>query len=536
MNVLPKANKQLNRSILGLRKQISWLNFAYQEDTAWINVLVIVFLVLGLIGILNHEMWRDELQAWMIARDSSSLIDLYRNLRYEGHPSLWYIFLYAITRFTDNPLAMQLFHLLITSGTIYVFAKFSPFTKLQKILFTFGYFPFYEYHLISRNYSLGILLIFLFCHIFTRQKRNYIVLSVILAFLANTNVYSLIIAISLAVTIIFEKFLNRSSNFNKRLSLINIAILTCGIAMAILQIIPPNDAKFQGIAKQDLTTINHINYLLFTILPSVWKSYIPIPNFLNYNFWNTNAFINDNSSKLVLLCICLLSLLLLLSAIALFNQKPIVLFAYAFGTCTLIWFAYEKFFGSLRHHGHLFILFIACIWISTFYPESNRPMISFIKGASKFLGDRKNQYINFLLCIHLLSGVHAYSMDLIHPFSASKEVAKFITNRQLENSLIIGSQDNEVSPIAALLKRPIYYFESSRYGSFINWNQRQNLNFQAVASTKLNRLVQQNNRKNLLILSHKLNQEIPGLYLTEIYNSTQSIAPGETYYLYQVEF
>ncbi|MDV2995517.1 MAG: hypothetical protein N4J56_005171 [Chroococcidiopsis sp. SAG 2025] len=43
MYVLLKANKQLNRSILGLRKQISWLNFASQEDTAWINVLVIFF-------------------------------------------------------------------------------------------------------------------------------------------------------------------------------------------------------------------------------------------------------------------------------------------------------------------------------------------------------------------------------------------------------------------------------------------------------------------------------------------------------------
>lgn len=127
-------------------------------------------------------------------------------------------------------------------------------------------------------------------------------------------------------------------------------------------------------------------------------------------------------------------------------------------------------------------------------------------------------------------------MDLIHPFSASKEVAEFITDRQLQNNLIIGSQDNEVSPIAALLKQPIYYFESSKYGSFINWNQRKNLDFQAVAPTKLNRLIQQDNRKSLLILSHKLNQEIPGLHLTEIYNSSQSIAPGETYYLYQLEF
>jgi len=521
MDLSLKANRQINVS---------------KEDTAWIKVLVTVFLLLGLIGILNHEMWRDELQAWMIARDSSSLNDLYRNLRYEGHPGLWYIFLYTITRFTDNPLAMQLLHLLIAGGTIYVFAKFSPFTRLQKILFTFGYFPFYEYHLISRNYSLGILLIFLFCNFFTKPKRNYLLLSIILAFLANTNVYGLIIAISWAITIVFEKFFSKSANSAKRLSFINIVILACGITIAIVQIIPPNDAKFQGIVKQNLTPINHINYLLFTILPSVWKSYIPIPNFFNYNFWNTNILINDNSSKLVLLCICLLSIALLLSAIALFNQKPVVLFAYTFGTCSLIWFAYEKFFGSLRHHGHLFILFIACIWISNFYPQSNHSVIRSIKGLSKFISDRKNTYINILLCIHLLSGVYAYSMDLIHPFSASKEVAEFINKHQLKDTLIIGSQDNEVSPIAALSDRPIYYLESSRFGSFINWNQKKNLDFKAVAPAKISTLMKQNNKTALLILSHKLDINIPELHLTEIYNSSQSIVPGETYYLYQVTF
>lgn len=536
MNILLKANKRVELFILYLRKHLSGLNFVSKEDATWIKVLVSIFLLLGLIGILNHEMWRDELQAWMIAKDSLSLTDLYRNLRYEGHPSLWYIFLYVITRFTDNPLAMQFLHLLIANGTIYVFAKFSPFTKLQKILFTFGYFPFYEYHLISRNYSLGVLLIFLFCHSFTKSRRNYLILSIILAFLANTNVYGLIIAISLAITIIFEKLFSKSSDPINRLSFTNIAILTCSITIAIVQIVPPNDAKFQGIVKQNLTLINHINYFLFTILPSVWKSYIHIPNFFDYNFWNTNIFINDDSSKLILVCVCLLSLVLLLSAIALFNQKPVVLFAYTFGTCSLLWFAYEKFFGSLRHHGHLFVLFIACVWISTFYPESDRAVIYPIKGLSKFLSDRKNTYINILLCIHLLSGVYAYSMDLIHPFSASKEVAKFLSRQQLNDVLIIGSQDNEVSPIAALLNKPIYYLESDRFGSFINWNQKKKLDFKAAASNKISTLTKQNDKTVLLILSHKLDVKIPDIYLTEIYNSSQSIAPGETYYLYQVTF
>ena len=59
----------------------------------------------------RHEMWRDELQAWMIARDSTSLGDLFgHNMRYEGHPGLWHLALFVLTRVTDNPVAMQALH------------------------------------------------------------------------------------------------------------------------------------------------------------------------------------------------------------------------------------------------------------------------------------------------------------------------------------------------------------------------------------------------------------------------------------------
>src|SRR5690242_13054728 len=57
--------------------------------------LAIVFFVLCLLRTLAHVMWRDELQAWMIARESHSLAELFYNARYEGHPALWFLLLYA---------------------------------------------------------------------------------------------------------------------------------------------------------------------------------------------------------------------------------------------------------------------------------------------------------------------------------------------------------------------------------------------------------------------------------------------------------
>ena len=96
------------------------------------NILTLIFLILGIIGILNHEMWFDELQAWLIARDSSSLADLLINIRYEGQPGLWHLCLYFISKLTTNPVGMQFFHLGIATLIVYLFVHYSPFNKLQK--------------------------------------------------------------------------------------------------------------------------------------------------------------------------------------------------------------------------------------------------------------------------------------------------------------------------------------------------------------------------------------------------------------------
>ena len=39
--------------------------------------------------IIDHVPWRDELQAWLLVRDSHGLAGLFANPHYEGHPSLW---------------------------------------------------------------------------------------------------------------------------------------------------------------------------------------------------------------------------------------------------------------------------------------------------------------------------------------------------------------------------------------------------------------------------------------------------------------
>lgn len=58
----------------------------------WPILLLAIYLAVNMALILHHENWRDEAQAWQIA----GLLDLkglFAQLKYEGHPCLWYLIL-----------------------------------------------------------------------------------------------------------------------------------------------------------------------------------------------------------------------------------------------------------------------------------------------------------------------------------------------------------------------------------------------------------------------------------------------------------
>jgi len=498
--------------------------------------VVCSFILVSLIGILNHEMWLDELQAWLIARDSTSLVNLFQNLRYEGHPGLWHLGLYLISRFTQNPIAMQFFHLSIATASVYIFVRFSHFTKLQKILFSFGYFPFYEYNIISRNYSLGLLLVFLFCVLFPKRTNHYWLLAIILALLANTNIYSFIISICLFLTLIIDYFYNKNLlkvfvPQSKR-TLLSFALVIAGYIVALIQVIPPEDAKFTGSAKlftESNVLVNNIKHLAY-VLMTVWRSYVPIPNIFDFHFWNNNLLIEGAGTFRVFALF--LSLSLIIFSLAIFIQKPIILFLYTSGTLGILLFAHIKFLGYLRHHGHLFILFIVCLWLASYYPRQYF-FNSGINKLSKLFTKYKQPVIMIILYIHVVASMFTYTMDLLYPFSASKEVAQIIKSQELDQYLISGSKDYAVAPLAALLNQKIYYLESDRLGSFINWNQRENID-EAEFVRRLENVVQKNT--TVLVLNHELyNKVYKLLNVSQIFKTNKSIVQGEDYYLYLVE-
>lgn len=488
---------------------------------SFLKGVVLAFLGLGLLLLVNHEMWCDEMQAWLIARDSNSIGELFQNLRYEGHPGLWHSALYLLSRFTTQPLAMQWLHLILATGAVYIFLKYAPFTKWQKLLFVFGYFPFFEYAAISRNYAVGVLLIFGFCALKqTGLAKKYLLLSGTLFLLSQTNVYALIIAVSLGAALIWEFFLKRDLRPLPAAQtgelIFSLAIFLLGLAIAVVQIVPPVDSGF--------AVDWHFGFDLkrFTgTVSTIWRSYVPLP-LLQYNFWDTNIITPPYLQFY-------LSGLLLIFALALFVRKPLILFVYAVGTLGIFLFTYTKYPGSLRHHGHLFLLLIACLWLAGSYPDRKRGA-AWINKLSDFAQNHQNKFIVLILSAHLVAGMIAYSSDLFCPFSGSKEIAQFISDNRMDKMILVADEDDAGSAVAGYLSCRIHYPCSDRYGSFVIWDQKRRPLQPGEIIRKAREIMKRQGNDVLLILNYKLEGAGPSLPMVK--SAEKSIVATENYYLY----
>jgi uncharacterized membrane protein YiaA len=441
------------------------------------SVIIAAFACFSLIGILNHEMWVDELQAWMIARDSASLGELFNNLEHEGHPLLWYICLYGLNLITDNPLIMQIFHLLIALGVVVLFTKFSPFSILHKFLFSFSYFSFFEYGIISRGYSLGVLFTFLFCYFYRRSKKNHVLLACLLVGLANTSAYGLALSGALSLLLVSDILTNLNSARRRFLSVrqavIGICILLLGWLASFLQIArpllnnpnPPQSWVLSGDAAQAFALTEKVLNLA-RIIVGVWKSYVPVPMPFQINFWESNI-LNTNDYLPTIagqstgsIAAVILSVVLLITSLLYLSRKPILAFVYVLGSIFI--FSIGLFYvAALRHNGHYFVLLITCFWLYLSDPAIPKQRIT----DRKWLGLSWQPFLTILLFLQMLSGVYAVSLDILYPFSESRATAAFIQENNLHQLPILG-EDRSTSAIPGYINREVYYLTAQEFGTF----------------------------------------------------------------------
>ena len=433
---------------------------------------LVLFVVLAWCSIRHHEMWRDELGVWSITRDNS-WSGIFQHARIGGHPALWFLAVKTIHLFTANPMGMQLLNLAFMAAAIWLMLQYAPFTLYHKVLAAFSYYFFYEYTTICRDYGLGFFFLTVFLSLYRHRQHYAAWMGITLALMMNTHILFLLFAMMLAgywisdMVITDHKAIINSFKSSKYLSALGFIIV--GMALYYLHARP--DPNFQFIQGKSIpaSLASFQRYFVPAALPLIFKTIAPMPE-LKMEFWNTYLFSGKWSLPLSLAVIILLNI-----SLVRLHKRRLALF-YSIAVAGFLLFFSAIYFGYIRHHSFLYLIFFAVLWIlgleleelSVHHISAPRRWVNLLNGRWSLLT---------LACVvQFGAAIAAISMDWKYPFSANKQAVDYLIDNELDQELWVGDEDYIVAPISAWTGKKIYYPVTGQWGSYVKWNApRQNI-------------------------------------------------------------
>jgi hypothetical protein len=350
-----------------------------------------------------------------------------------------------------------------------------------------------------------MLLVWLACAA-TRSRRPALALGAALGLLCQTTVYHYILAIALACGGLLDRWLRR-----RELPPLPWAEVAGGLALAVagavaglVQLTPA-----PGTQMLPWRSFWHAGAAL-KVLGTPWRAFFPLP-WPELHFWNTNVLDAWPGVQAVA------GLLTLALAAALLWRSKVALATFGLGTAGLFAFGYAYFPGVLRHHGPLWLLFAAALWLG---------------GGAGFQEDRRPWRVRALLgllILHCGAGAFASWMDLRHPFSNGAAAAELIRGKGLDRHPLLGHREPPAATVALFLGRPLYSPSREIFVTHPDWGPKQRELSDPELRCAARELARREGRDIVLII----NRELPPWEELEAAGSTSgAIERTEDYHLY----
>lgn len=431
--------------------------------------------------ILHHELWVDEIHSWNIAKGSASLFDLLHNIRYEGHPPVWYMILWPIAQCTHNPAYIQLAQWFIAVSVVFTILFFAPFSFTTRLLLPFGYLFLFEYGTLSRNYAIGVLVALWICILLSGEYKSRLWVYYLLLFiLSNTHLLALLLAASLHLYFLLKTIEQKKVWPTVLLQAILGAIV---LVPALYMIAPPADSEMN--ASFFVKYWNSKQLITLIQLPA--RAFLPVPAWWQYHFWNVTLWeAAQNQYSILKWLIGMLSLGILWLACWLLRQhkKSLSLFVANYVLTCMVGFIFPL--NSARYAGFVFIAFIAAYWLHA----SNTPVTK-----------KRQWYIYCLLTIQVVAGLFTVTRDWKYPFSNAYRVKELLAQVPVSQRMVTDYW--ALNTLSAYADQPFYCIDLQKSVSFLTWNSDFTvmLNKPDRYSSGLTRLFQQEGIKDAYLLS-----------------------------------
>lgn len=203
------------------------------ERHAWL--VFVAYLGLLVAGFLAHDPWRDEIQAWNMARDMS-VWQLLGNAGYEGHPIGWHLVIKPLTLLGLPFASLRVMNLAIALAVGAVFFFRAPFSFLFRSAVVFSA-PLVFFGLNARVYGLVLLLLTLQACLHRARLKALWRYALVLGILANT------VVVMLPYAVLSGVYWVRSARANGRWHAVlpAAAFLAAACVASLFQVIPPMD-------------------------------------------------------------------------------------------------------------------------------------------------------------------------------------------------------------------------------------------------------------------------------------------------------
>ena len=484
-------------------------------------IILIIYIIITFTTILFHEKWRDESQAWLIARDLN-IVDIIKQMKYEGHSFLWYMILVPFAKLGFPYITENLISLGIVTIAAWLILKKAPFSLFTKILILASYPMSYLYPVIARNYCLIPLAIVLIAIYYPKRKEKPIQYALSILLLANSHGIMLgLVGMLYLFFYVQELFIHwkEKSSFQKKQLIISLIISILGIAVivAIILIGMSTNIEVKGNSKFSIEKLKNILI--------VFKN-------LQYNIFGSEP--QKITSIVISIYILFLGIFVLAYEVKKYPQNAIIILV----SVLFQLYVYLQIYGisAQRANAILFIILLF-VWIQREETQSKTK-------------NRKYTFMEIVGILFLMQncvwGVFNITQEYKQNYSSAKQAAEYIMQNIEKDAIFICTDRALGSAIIPYTDRNNFWSpQIEDYFTFVTWDDTTNKKYaQEEIQRKVAELYKQN-KKLYFIYSGKwdasvnwdeyeIDYMIKNGYIEELYKTDNAIKVEERYTIYRI--
>lgn len=437
---------RLKADIVGFFTNASWEKKSRLRRLMFVAAVFAVWAYAVIKTVSRHEYFRDEIRAYSIALASPSLWQLPKLLINEGHPIVWYALLHLLHEIVVSPLTLPIASVLVAAAAMLLFLMRAPFAPALKFLFTFSLLPLFEYSVMARNYGISMLLMFCFAALYRWRRRYPLLLALVLALLANTNIHSLMLAGVLGSIWFWNDLIVERHNLvsGERWRLAAGAVLMLLAALFAVKTVVP-DQRTVVTPAYHLMGLDYFKELA-TAIALPWRS-----------MYDLIPFPNRGVAGAVLQ-----ASLFILVFLGLWPKRSLALALWCAASLLTFIFAVVNP-GGLRHQGLMLVFLLVMYWL---YAESAQP------ASDSHARVLTTCALLVALPIILLRGdylaVHYTRIDRGTALSSVKALGVWLkAHAEDQRAIVVGEPDYLIEALPYYTGEEVYIPRESRFGKWV---------------------------------------------------------------------